>query len=101
MNAEYLIAAVPVLALSLVLAWLSFTARMRDAWRKSILWTAIVFVLDLALSIINAVDTGEFSLSAFDRIFVNTLCTPGYYAVLAALFAGPLLYARIRHLKRE
>lgn len=98
-NIEYLIACVPVLLITLAFAWISRTRTKAEAWQKSIVWTIIIALIDIAFAVINSVDLGVFVQSSLYEIFINTLACYGYYIVLAAAFAGPLFYARLKRLQ--
>jgi len=99
MNYEFLITAIPALLITMGITWISRIKLRSDALRKSIVWTILILLIDMVFAVINAVDVGEFSWSTLDKTFVNSLCCWGYYILLAAVFAGPLLYSKIKQLK--
>ena len=84
-NRELLLTALPAVLTTFFLTRLLKTKSMSDALRRAIVWTII-----LTLSFI-LIGIGNENLL---EIFV----TPGIYVLLACAFAGPIVYAKIKHL---
>ena len=85
-NQELLLTALPAAVVTFLSAMLLNTKSGGDAFRRSVIWTMIVLLFYVAIGIGN----GNF------KIIFGTI---GIYTVLLGVFAGPLFYAKIKHLK--
>jgi hypothetical protein len=85
-NRELLLTALPAALTTFILAMLLKTKSMSDSLRRSIIWTTML-VLSFVL-----IGLGNNNLP---EIF----STVGIYVLLACTFAGPIIYAKIRHLE--
>ena len=86
LNREFLLIAIPAGLTTFSLTWLLKTKSQSDAKRRSVVWT-ILLALSYAL-----VGLGNGNLKAI-------ISTVGIYVLLACVFVGPLVYAKIKHLK--
>lgn len=84
MNREFLLTAIPAAVVTFIFAAVRKTRTQAEALQRSIIWTLMVFLMYFLMGMGNN-NLGE--------IF----STPGIYVLLAATFAGPLIYARINH----
>jgi len=80
---ELLLAAIPVLLLTFFLAWVFKTLSMKDAIRRSSIWTVCLLVFYLFIG---------FNNKDLDLIFTS----PGIYAMLVCAFAGPVLWMLLK-----
>lgn len=85
-NRELLLTAIPAALVTFAFTWLLKTNRQRDALRRSIIWTTILALYYVLISLGN---------QSFDLMF-GTL---GVYALLACAFAGPVVFALVKRLK--
>jgi len=84
-NRELLLTAVPAAVTTFVLSWLLKTKSKSDSLKKAAIWTIMIALSYLLIGI------GNDNLS---EIFV----TIGIYVLLVCAFAGPVIYATIKHL---
>jgi hypothetical protein len=82
---EFLLMAVPAGIITLLFAFLTRTKTKSEALLKSTIWTIVAALFYLII----AVGNGNFKLM-FGRFAL--------YVLLACVFAGPLIYAKIRKL---
>ena len=85
LNRELLLTSIPAALITFFFAWMLKTATRREALRRAIIWTGILAMYYLLISIGN----GSFGLM-FGAV--------GVYVLLACSFAGPILYSFIRRL---
>lgn len=85
MNREFLLTAIPAAAVTYIFTAVRKTRTRAEAFQHSVTWTLMIFLMYFFMGLGNN-NLGE--------IFT----TVGIYVLLAAAFAGPLLYARINHL---
>jgi len=83
-NQELLLVAIPAGIVTYLFAMLLKTATKQDAMRRSILWTGIIAIQYVSIGIGN------------DNIGI-ILSSLGFYAVVICAFAGPMIYAKIKH----
>ncbi|HWQ89657.1 MAG TPA: hypothetical protein VN374_06755, partial [Desulfitobacteriaceae bacterium] len=83
-NRDLLLTALPAGLTTFVFAWLLKTNNISVAFRRSIIWTIIIFLHFLLLGI------------GYDNL-LGMFGTIGIYLLLACAFTGPLLYAKIKH----
>ncbi len=83
-NRELLLTAVPAALITYTFARLLKTARRKDALRRGIIWTCILAMYYLLISIGNG---------SFDLMFGNI----GIYALLGCSFLGTVIYSVLKH----
>ncbi|NTU88692.1 MAG: hypothetical protein HGA54_02140 [Actinobacteria bacterium] len=92
-----LLMAIPLGLVTFALAWLVRTKTKHDAWRRSILWTVVLLVLDVVIMILNSSivspDFPSFS-SSFFLYFGNI----SVYVLYVCAFLGPILFAKAKRL---
>lgn len=86
LNREFLLTAIPAVIITFFAAWFLKTDSRASAVRRSIIWTLIAVILYLIMGI------GNDNLNVLFGV-------AGMYVLLLAIFAGPLLFAGIKHLK--
>jgi len=84
-NRELLLTALPAAFITFSFTWLLKTISRKDALRRGIIWTCILALYYIFISIGNG---------TFDLMFG----TVGVYALLVCAFAGPVLYIAIKRL---
>mgnify|MGYP000927249391 CR=1 FL=1 len=84
-NRELLLTALPAALITCTFTWLLKTRSRKDAMRRGIIWTFILALYYILISIGNR---------SFDLMFG----TIGVYALLACAFAGPVIYSVIKRL---
>jgi len=85
LNRELLLTALPAALITFTFSWLLKTNTKKDALRRGIIWTGILALYYILISIGNG---------SFDLMFGNI----GVYLLLACAFAGPLIYSALKHL---
>jgi hypothetical protein len=85
-NRELLLTALPAALTTFIFSWLLKTKNKTDAVRRSIIWTLALVINYTIIGIGN---------DNFGIIFR----TAGVYVLMACVFAGHVLYAKIKHLE--
>lgn len=85
MNREFLLTAIPAAAVTYLFTAVRKTRTRAEAFQHSVIWTLMIFLMYFLMGIGNN-NLGE--------IF----STIGIYVLLAAAFAGPILYSKMNHL---
>lgn len=84
-NRELLLTALPVALITYTFTWIFKTKSRKDALQRGIIWTCILALYYLLISIGNG---------CFDLMFG----TIGIYALLACAFGGTMIYSVLKHL---
>lgn len=85
-NRELLLTALPAALITYTFAWLLKTKIRRDALRRGTIWTCILALYYIFISIGN----GSFNLM---------FGTIGVYILLVCAFAGPVIYSALQRLR--
>lgn len=85
MNREFMLTAIPAAAVTYIFTAVRKTRTRAEAFQHSVVWTLMIFLMYFLMGVGNN-NLGE--------IF----STMGIYVLLAAAFAGPILYAKMNHL---
>ena len=85
MNREFLLTAIPAAAVTYIFTAVRKTRTRAEAFQHSVIWTLMIFLMYFLMGLGNN-NLGE--------IF----STIGIYVLLAAAFAGPIIYSKINHL---
>lgn len=85
MNREFLLTAIPAAAVTYIFTAVRKTSSRAQAFQHSVTWTLMIFLMYFLMGIGN---------NSLGEIF----STVGIYVLLAAAFAGPILYSKINHL---
>ncbi len=85
-NLEFLLTALPAAIVTFIFAWLLKTKRKSDSMRRAIVWTAMLALYYVLIGLGN---------NNLPELFL----TIGIYVMLICAFAGPIIYARIKHLR--
>lgn len=85
-NRELLLTALPVALITYTFTWLLKTKSRKDALRRGIIWTCILALYYILISIENG---------SFDLMFG----TIGVYALLVCAFAGTVIYSALKRLR--
>ncbi|MDD2279884.1 MAG: hypothetical protein PHS05_12570 [Bacteroidales bacterium] len=85
-NRELLLTALPVALITYAFTWLLKTKSRKDALRRGIIWTCILALYYILISIGNG---------SFDLMFG----TIGVYALLVCAFAGTVIYSALKRLR--
>lgn len=85
-NRELLLTALPAALITFTFCWLLKTATRRDALRRGIIWTCVLALYYILISIGN-------------RSFSLMFGSIGVYVLLASAFAGAAIYSVIKRLR--
>ncbi|MEQ8153697.1 MAG: hypothetical protein ABRQ25_02210 [Clostridiaceae bacterium] len=85
-NHEMLLTALPAGLVTFAAAWLLKTKSRSAAFARSVIWTLVLIIFYLSVS------AGNYGVKA-------TFGGIGIYVLLACAFAGPIIFAKIKHLK--
>ncbi len=86
-NRELLLTALPAAIITFAFTWLLKTASRKDALRRAIIWTGILALYYILISVGN---------DSFDLMFGAV----GVYALLICTFTGPIFYSVLKRLSK-
>lgn len=85
-NREFLLTALPAAVVTFMFAWLLKTKHKSDSIRRAFIWTIMVALYYVLIGLGN---------NNLQELFI----TIGIYVMLVCTFAGPIIYAKIKHLR--